>query len=207
MAEACGRPSGEAPTISVAEASTCTARLIATRWSPPSEPAPAKDQAKIRAKSARPLYGRLEKKKRGTSSSPRPPTCGHYREPRHQGKARIGADRRLIGSFRDITTFGGMAEFGRNHAFHLRIEERAFQRTTPESNSVFALRSHRVAPASCHRIRRRDGMGKIFRDATARYRTPTDAKHPVAPRNDPRRTEETVVRSLKITNSVTRERR
>ena len=112
-----------------------------------------------------------------------------------------------MAAFGDIGRAVLMTEIGRNPAFHLRIEERAFQRTTPESNSVFALRSHRVAPASCHRIRRRDGMGKIFRDATARYRTPTDAKHPVAPRNDPRRTEETVVRSLKITNSVTRERR
>lgn len=63
------------------------------------------------------------------------------------------------------------------------------------------------APESWHHIRRWDGMGKIFRDAIVRYRTPTDAKHLVAPRNDPRRTEETVVRNLKITNSVTRERR
>ena len=95
----------------------------------------------------------------------------------------------------------------RNPAFHLRVEERAFQRTTPESNSVFALRPHRGAPESWHHIRRWDGMGKIFRDAIVRYRTPTDAKHLVAPRNDPKRTEETVVGSLKITNSVTRERR
>ena len=50
-------------------------------------------------------------------------------------------------------------------------------------------------------------MRKIFRDAIVRYQTPTDAKHLVAPRNDRRRTEETVVGSLKITNSVIRERR
>lgn len=112
-----------------------------------------------------------------------------------------------------MTAFGhrliraGTTGMRRILAFHPRIEERASQGTTSESNSVFALRSHRGAPASCHRIRRWDSMGIIFRDATARYRTPTDAQHPVAPRNDPRRTEETVVRSLKMTNSVPRERR
>ena len=51
-AGACGRPSIAAPTIIVAEASTCTARLIARRWSPPLVPAPEAGQARIRNNSA-----------------------------------------------------------------------------------------------------------------------------------------------------------
>jgi len=52
LAGACGRPSIAAPTINVADASTCTARLIARRWSPPLGPAPDPGQARIRDKSA-----------------------------------------------------------------------------------------------------------------------------------------------------------